>query len=83
VFGTLVALSTGEITLQPRAALEGESKMDATKLVEEYEAKHAKDDYTSDLELLFSSLIDDETTSITELYSQRWAARQTAFLASC
>ncbi len=53
--------------------------MDATRLIEEYEASHAKDDYTTDLELILGGLNDDETDS-KEPYSPKWAERQITFL---
>ena len=67
---------------EPRLLREKET-MDATKLVEEYEAIHGKDDYTSDLESLLCWVIDDEADESAEMYTPEWAEQQTAFLASC
>ena len=54
--------------------------MDTMRLIEDYEARHAKDDYTTDLELILGGLNEDETDS-KEMYSPKWAERQITFLA--
>ena len=56
--------------------------MDATRMVEKYEAKHGTDDYTTDLESLLCWVIDDESES-TKMYTAEWADQQATFLASC
>jgi hypothetical protein len=63
--------------------LRKERTMDTTKLLEEYEANHARDDYVTDLEVLFCDLIDEEMLDSSEVYSPEWAERQAEFLVRC
>jgi hypothetical protein len=37
----------------------GEGTMDAVRMIEQYEADHAKDDYTSDLEVYLNCIWED------------------------
>jgi hypothetical protein len=43
----------------------GREQMDAIKFIEEYEANHAKDDYTTDLEMMLDGLSEEMLSSTT------------------
>ena len=57
--------------------------MDTTRLLEKYEANHAIDSCTADLERFYAELVEKQINSTFDAYSPKWADQQRTFLAMC
>ena len=57
--------------------------MDTARILEKYEANHAKDTCTADFERTFGDWLERDLTGRKDAYSPSWAEQQRVFLALC
>lgn len=57
--------------------------MDLTRMLEKYDANHAKDTCTADFEGTFGDWMERELSGTRDAYSASWAEQQRVFLALC
>ena len=57
--------------------------MDATRIIEEYEANHPEHTYSIEPERVYLGLVTRGPDTLEELYSPRWAESQIEFMEAC